>query len=217
LERLFLEERVHEKRIMDASALVDPASSPLRRSLDGLTSLYLSNALFCVKPANMKTTPTGTLTVVALVGLGIGAVLTFRATAQPTSHTADPDVDRFVLTIKKEKDQYHSLKKNDADGEKAFKKLLCDPNHHFDNTKKLHFKSGLGNQEECDLPDQCAACSRSPSPSSTGLNIKTDKVTVSNAAQLAADDELTAIGSHVTTQVASRSAADIEAVLELLE
>ena len=177
--------------------------------------MYLSIAPFSVKPANMKTTPSGTLTVVALVGLGIAAVLTFRATAQTPSRTADPDVDKFVLTIKKKTGEYHSLKNKDADGEKALKKLLCDPTRHFDNTKKLHFKSQIGSQEECDLPSDCTVCSRSPSPASPSpaqLNIKTDKVTVSNAAQSVADGD-----PHVTIQVASKSAADIEAVLALLE
>jgi hypothetical protein len=176
----------------------------------------LSIALFSVKPADMKTTPSGTLTIVALVGLGIAGVLTFRATAQPTSGTADPDVDKFVLTIKKNKDEYRSLKNKDLDGEKAFKKLLCDPTRHFDNTKKLHFKSAVGSKEECDLPTDCTVCStKSPSPAQ--LNIKTDKVTVSKAAQSIADGELTVIGSHVTIQVASRDPADITAVLNLLE
>jgi hypothetical protein len=157
----------------------------------------------------MKTTPSGTLTVVALVGLAIVTVLTFRAAAQAPKSTPDPDVDKFVLKIAKNPKEYHSLKKSDADGEKEFKQLLCDPNHHFDNTKKLHFKSGIGNQEECDLPEGCGTCSKSPSP--VQLNIKTDKVTVASAAQSVADGD-----PHVTIQVASKSPADIKAVLDLL-
>jgi hypothetical protein len=203
LERLFLEERVHEKAIMDASALVDPASSALRRSLDGLTSLYLSNALFCVKPANMKTTLSGTLRVVALVGLGLAAVLTFRATAQ------SPKTDNFELNVPKKQGEYWHLKNMKCDGQNQFIKLLNEGPYDKNSTQKLHFKKDPS-QPECDLPGGCAPCTGSASPAQ--LNIKTDKVTVANAAQTAADGD-----PNVTIRVASTSPAAIKAVLDLLE
>jgi hypothetical protein len=172
----------------------------------------LSIATFSIKPANMKTTPSGTLIAVAVVGLALATVITLRAIAQPPPPSADPDVDKFVLTLKNKPGDYHALKDNGADGEKVFKKLLCDPTRHFDKTKKLHFKSGTGNQDECDLPSDCATCatsSRFPSPAQ--LKIKTDKITVANAAQSVADGD-----PHVTIQVASTSPDDIKAVLDSL-
>src|SRR5438067_1282735 len=164
-------------------------------------------AIFSIKPANMKTTPYGTLTVVALVGLSLAAVLTFSATAQ--SPTSTLSGDELILTIKTPPGRYHSLKKNDCAGETDFIKLLNN-GHYLKKTEKLHFKSGIGKQEECDLPGVCAPCTESPSPAQ--LNIKTDKVTVANAAQRVAEGD-----PNVTIKIASVSPADIEAVLALLQ
>ena len=163
-------------------------------------------ATFSIKPANMKTTPSGTVTVVALVGLALATVITLRAIAQSPTSAADGDVDKFVLIITNKPGEYHSLKNDDANGEKAFKKLLCDPIRHFDKTKKLHFKSRIGNQDEYDLPSDC---SKFASPAQ--LNIKTDKVTVADAAQRVVDGD-----PQVTIRVASTSPDDIKAVLDSL-
>jgi len=154
----------------------------------------------------MKTTPSGSLTVVALVGLALATVITLRAIAQPpTSATGE---DEFVLTIKTPPDKYHSLKKNDCAGETAFIVLLNN-GHYLKKTEKLHFKSGIGKQEECDLPGVCAQCTEPPSPAQ--LNIKTDKVTVANTAQSIAGGD-----PNVTIKIASTSPDDIKAVLDSL-
>lgn len=164
----------------------------------------------------MKTTPSGTLRIAALVGLGIATVLTFRALAQTPAPTPDPDIDKVVLKIVKKSDESQRLKNSTIAGEAEFIMLLCDTqNHHFDQTKKLHFKHEDGKKKEFDLPGECNAARSDASPTSQ-LNIKTDKVTVSKAAQSIADGELTVIGSHVTIQVASKSPADIKAVVNLL-
>jgi|SRR6266404_1812728 len=162
-------------------------------------------AIFSIKPADMKTPLSGTLTAVALIGLSIAAVLSFRATAQ-TPQSTPGSGDEFVLTINTPPGKYHLLKDSTPPGETAFKELLCDRNRHFDKTKRLHFKSGIGSQAECDLP---ADCSKFASPAQ--LKIKTDKVTVANTAQSIAGGD-----PNVTIKIASTSPDDIKTVLDLL-
>jgi hypothetical protein len=53
--------------------------------------------------------------------------------------------------------------------------------------------------------------------SSSKLSIKTDKVTMSEIAKSASAGELTAIGSHVTHRVYSKSLKDIQIVLDALK
>jgi hypothetical protein len=162
----------------------------------------------------MKTTPSGTMKAIALAGLSVATLITLRALAQtsPPASKAD-DINNFVLQIKKNPDEYHLLKKNTNGGEAELTALLCDTkNHAFDQGKHMHFKSknDPAAKKPLDLPTDCTALRSSASPGAQ-LNIKTNKVMVANAAQsVAAGDP------HVTIQVASKSPADIKAVLDLL-
>jgi hypothetical protein len=207
-----LNQRFGAKRsVMLAFGSVDPAASAVHRGLDELTSLYLSIALFCVKPANMKPTPSGTLRVAALVALGVATVITLRALAQSPASSRDPEVNKFVLKIKKNSGEHHKLKHQaDSKEEEDFKTLLC--NGHYDSGSHMYLRHEDGTASQIDLPKDCGSSS-----SRSQLNIKTDKVTVSHAAESAADSKLTVIGPHVTIQVASTSTDDIKAVLDRLE
>jgi len=168
-------------------------------------------ATFSIKPANMKTTPSGTLTVVALVGLALATVITLRAIAQSPTSAADGDVDKFVLIMKNKDGEYHSLKKSTPAGEAEFIMLLCDTqNHHFEQSRTLYFKPKDANAKVFDLPRECNAARSVASPGAQ-LNIKTDKVTVADAAQRVVDGD-----PQVTIRVASTSPDDIKAVLDSL-
>ena len=165
----------------------------------------------------MKTTPSGTIKLLALAALSVGVLVSLRALAQspaPASR-ADPDIDKFVLIIKKNPQEYASLKDGSRPGEAKFILLTCDDNRRYDNTRKLHFKSGHGS-DEFDLPGDCTRA-RSAIPS-TQLDIKTDRIIASDAAKRIQAGESTPIGDpHVTIQIASPSAADITAVLDSLQ
>jgi hypothetical protein len=155
----------------------------------------------------MKTTLSGTLRVVALIGLGLATIITLGVLESPAAKPDPEDVDNLVLVIAKKNGEYRELITNDCVTENKFIKLLNNPK--YLRSHKLHFKHTDPSNPECDLPDGCAECKPS---SATQLNIKTDKVTVANAAQsVAAGDP------HVTIQVAAKSPADIKAVLDMLK
>ncbi|SRR6266481_2048198 len=156
----------------------------------------------------MKTTPSGTLKVVTLVGLGLATIIALGVLESPAAKPDPEDVDNLVLVIAKKNGEYRELKKNDCDGENAFIKLLN--NGKYLKSHKLHFKHKDASQPECELPDGCAACTPTPTPRAQ-LNIKTDKVTVANAAESVADGD-----PHVTIQIAAKSPDDIKAVLDML-
>jgi hypothetical protein len=159
----------------------------------------------------MKTTPSGTLKVVVLAGLGIATAITLRALAETPTPRSEP-VDKFLLRIKPKQGESHALANLTTQSEDDFVDLLCGKKgHQYDKAQKLHLKRIDGNKPELDLPDQCPKAS-----SGSQLNIKTDKVTVSNAAKRISDDELGVIGPHVTIQVATSSPAGIKAVLDSL-
>ena len=155
----------------------------------------------------MKTTPSGTLRIVTLVGLGLATIIALGVLKSLAAKPDPEDVDNLVLVIAKKNGEYRELIKNDCPTENAFIKLLN--NGKYLKSHKLHFKHKDASQPECDLPDGCAPCTKSPSPAQ--LNIKTDRVTVANAAQSVADGD-----PHVTIQIAAKSPGDIKAVLDML-
>jgi hypothetical protein len=157
----------------------------------------------------MKTL-SGTVKLLVLAVVAVVAAITFRAFAQPVptpTLTEPPDPlpaqEPFVLIIKPR----HVLAQGTT--EKAFKDLLNNGHYPAANRNKVHMRHKDPHEADEYLP--------TGSGTSSNLDIKTDKVTVSKAAQSIADTELTVISPHVTIQVASPSAADIEAVLKLLE
>lgn len=158
----------------------------------------------------MKNTPAGTIKLVALMGVAAVMVISLHALAQSPS-SRDPELNKFVLKIKKNSGEHHKLKhQTDGKEEDDFKALLC--NGHYDSGSHLYLRHEDGTASEIDLPKDCPSSS-----SRSELNIKTDKVMVSGTAQSAADGKLTVIGPHVTIQVASQSTGDIKAVLDRLE
>jgi hypothetical protein len=156
----------------------------------------------------MKTIPPGILKVVAIVGLSLATILGWRALAQPPGPNPDRRDERWTLKIHTRARTYHDLKTSGCEAEKAFINLLNN-GHYISSTPKLHFKSGVSSQIECDLPGQCDPCSDSPSPAHA--NIKTDKVTVASTAQSVADGD-----PHTTQQVVCKTIADVKAVLDQL-
>ena len=139
----------------------------------------------------MKTL-SGTVKLAVFAIIGVLGVLTFRAFAQSEATSApEPPADKatFVLKIKKDtpvKDMDH------------FKQVLRELN-----TKiyTIHMRQGGGKPDE-DIN----------SGPNAKLDIKTDKVTTAEV-HSTGSAELTAIGVHVTVQVASQSPADIKKVL----
>jgi hypothetical protein len=168
---------------------------------------------FTVKPANMKTIPSGTLRVGALVGVGLVTVIILRALAQSPADKPDQDIDKIVLKIAKKGGDYYPLKDTSCDGENKFIELLNGPA--YDKGYKMHFKHKDPLQPECDLPGDCAPCKKSASPAQ--LKIKTDKVTVSERAKEIETGEVTPVGDpNVTIRIVARNAEDINAVLAQL-
>ena len=102
---------------------------------------------------------------IALAGLSVAIVFTLRALAQPpaAASNTDPEIDTFVLKIKKKANEYHPLKDNTLKAEADFVSLLCDSNRSYEKSQKLHFKSDKAGKE-FDLPGDCVAA-RSAIPS----------------------------------------------------
>ncbi len=145
----------------------------------------------------MKTL-SGRFKLVALVAVGVVAVLALRVFAVPSPHEPDASKATFVLKIKnvtavQDEDNFVNVLK----GLKS--QLYC-----------VHMKHSQGHKPplEEDItggPNTCAQ-----------LDIKTDKVTTSETAKSASGEELTAIQLHATIQIPSMYASDIKAVLDAL-
>jgi hypothetical protein len=142
----------------------------------------------------MKTL-SGTSKVVILVAIGVVAILSFRAFAQPYPEPTEPPASKatFVLKIKNV-----TPVKNEAHFEDVLKHLktqLYDIVLHEENGEEKHL----------------------PPNSNAKLDIKTDKVTTSEAAKNAPAGELTLIQTRATRQVASMFTSDIKSVLDELQ
>ena len=123
------------------------------------------------------------------------AILSFRVFAQPNPEPTEPPASKatFVLKIKTV-----TSVKDEARFENVLKHLktqLYDIVLHEENGKEKHL-----------LPN-----------SNAKLDIKTDKVTTSEAAKNAPNGELTLIQTRATRQVASMDTSDIKSVLDELQ
>lgn len=130
-----------------------------------------------------------------LVVTGMVAILSFRVFAQPNPVPTEPPASKatFVLKIKtvtpvKDEARFESVLKH-------LKTQLYDIVLHEENGKEKHL-----------LPN-----------SNAKLDIKTDKVTTSEAAKNAPNGELTLIQTRATRQVASMDTSDIKSVLDELQ
>ncbi len=130
-----------------------------------------------------------------LVVIGMVAILSFRVFAQPFPEPTEPPASKaaFVLKIKtvtpvKDEARFEDVLKH-------LKTQLYDIVLHEENGKEKHL-----------LPN-----------SNAKLDIKTDKVTTSEAAKNAPNGELTLIQTRATRQVASMSTSDIKSVLDELQ
>ena len=130
-----------------------------------------------------------------LVVIGMVAILSFRVFAQPNPEPTEPPASKatFVLKIKtvtpvKDEARFEDVLKH-------LKTQLYDIVLHEENGEEKHL-----------LPN-----------SNAKLDIKTDKVTTSEAAKNAPNGELTLIQTRATRQVASMSTSDIKSVLDELQ
>ena len=130
-----------------------------------------------------------------LVVIGMVAILSFRVFAQPFPEPTEPPASKatFVLKIKtvtpvKDEARFEDVLKH-------LKTQLYDIVLHEENGKEKHL-----------LPN-----------SNAKLDIKTDKVTTSEAAKNAPSGELTLIQTRATRQVASMDTSDIKSVLDELQ
>ncbi|PYL33756.1 MAG: hypothetical protein DMF35_06145 [Verrucomicrobia bacterium] len=130
-----------------------------------------------------------------LVVIGMVAILSFRVFAQPFPEPTEPPASKatFVLKIKtvtpvKDEARFEDVLKH-------LKTQLYDIVLHEENGKEKHL-----------LPN-----------SNAKLDIKTDKVTTSEAAKNAPNGELTLIQTRATRQVASMDTSDIKSVLDELQ
>jgi len=130
-----------------------------------------------------------------LVVIGMVAILSFRVFAQPNPEPTEPPASKatFVLKIKtvtpvKDEARFEDVLKH-------LKTQLYDIVLHEENGKEKHL-----------LPN-----------SNAKLDIKTDKVTTSEAAKNAPNGELTLIQTRATRQVGSMSTSDIKSVLDELQ
>jgi len=142
----------------------------------------------------MKTL-SGTSKVMILVVIGMVAILSFRVFAQPNPEPAEPPASKatFVFKIKTVTPVKDEARFGDA--LKHLKTQLYDIVLHGENGKEKHL-----------LPN-----------SNAKLDIKTDKVTTSEAAKNAPNGELTLIQTRATRQVASMYTSDIKSVLDELQ
>ena len=130
-----------------------------------------------------------------LVVIGMVAILSFRVFAQPFPEPTEPPASKatFVLKIK----TITPLKGTPA---------------HFEDVLK-HLKTQL---YDIVLRDEHGKEERLLPNSNAKLDIKTDKVTTSEAAKNAPNGELTLIQTRATRQVGSMSTSDIKSVLDEL-
>ena len=130
-----------------------------------------------------------------LVVIGMVAILSFRVFAQPNPEPTEPPASKatFVLKIKTVTPVKDEARFGDV--LKHLKTQLYDIVLHEENGKEKHL-----------LPN-----------SNAKLDIKTDKVTTSEAAKNAPNGELTLIQTRATRQVASMDTSDIKSVLDELQ
>jgi hypothetical protein len=165
-------------------------------------------------------TPFGTIALVTLATL-VAAVVACtnmewarRPPPPPDVNLDDPPYpplsqEPFVKVIKPRR----TLKDVSCAGEEEFRKLLNNGNYSASKGNRIHFiytddKPSDKHREW--IPDQCSA------RSATRLEIKTDKVIVSEKAQDFSTEDLTPISTHVTQQIAVSKKVDLDAVLNLL-
>jgi len=157
----------------------------------------------------MKTL-SGTFKVAVLVAIiGVLAVLTFRTLAQPPTpvpHEPPASKATFVLKIKnlstvKDEENFEDVLKN------LKSQLYCVRMKHSQGHPQGH--GPHQGQMEYDITGGPNACAQ--------LDIQTDKVTTSETAKNASEEEFTPIQAHTTIQVPSMSASDIQAVANQLQ
>ena len=165
---------------------------------------------FSVKPEVMKKL-SGSIKMVGLVAVAVVAAVTLRSFAQSTpapSETEPPmppeSQEKFVLKIK----HRHPLKDSSKAGEDAFKALLNNGKYGTAAGNKVHMRHSKAQEKDEYLPAGAATSAK--------LEIETDKVVVSEIAKDIEAGGLILIQPHVTIQIASKSPADIKAVLDLL-
>ena len=130
-----------------------------------------------------------------LVVIGMVAILSFRVFAQPNPEPTEPPASKatFVLKIKTV-----TPVKDEARFEDVLKHLKTQ-------LYDIVLRDEHGKEEHL-LPN-----------SNAKLDIKTDKVTTSEAAKNAPNGELTLIQTRATRQVASMDTSDIKSVLDELQ
>jgi hypothetical protein len=153
----------------------------------------------------------GSIKTVGLVAVAVITAVTLRGFAQstPAPNETEPPMppesqEKFVLKIK----HRHPLKDSSKAGEDAFKALLNNGKYGAGTGNKVHLRHSKAQDKDEYLPAGAGTSAK--------LEIQTDKVTVSETAKDIEAGGLTLIQPHVTIQVASKSPADIKAVLDLL-
>jgi hypothetical protein len=136
----------------------------------------------------------GTLKVVMVLGIGTLAVFAFRAFAQSPAQQSNPNYAAKTYELR----LTNAAFKNDD--EKAFNAAL----------QKFA-------DDQMDLTVTHKSGPASHYPPRPKVSLKTDKVTTSEMAELAAAGDLTPIGSNVVTKVSSASPQDITNVLNTLQ
>jgi hypothetical protein len=177
-------------------------------------------------------TPPGTFRIAFVTACGIAVALCIRAVATPTptpTPTAGDDLpmpecgnEKFVLRIK----DRQPLKAKSAStddviaAEVNFVALMCSAPYANPKKNRIHFRHLMHTTDSKQvhfLPDDCSQFPRmAPSSQGAELKIKTDKVTVSEAAKAFGELELTPISQHVTQQIAVQESKDVKAVVDSL-
>ena len=167
----------------------------------------------------MKTL-SGTVKLVVLVALAVAVAITFRAVAQtaasPRKWPPKPGTCKEPSTLPKPNAPFvktiqprRHLKKMTDQGEAEFAALLCNGRYDAAKGNIIHFKHSNANNGEHCLPQDCADFAQ--------LNIKTDKVIVSETAKRIDAGELTVIQAHATITIACPTQDDVDAVMNLLQ
>lgn len=141
----------------------------------------------------MKTLP-GTMKTALFGAVVISLSLSVPAcgqSPQPNVTPNEPDRD-YILKIKKERE----FKNGEQAFDNALNSVTPDAIYHF----KTKDSSGKESMKD-----------------SKTVSLKTDKVITSEVAESASIEELTPIGMHVTTQIASNDFGDIIKIVEQLK
>jgi len=164
-------------------------------------------------------TPSGTTKLVTLATIAAAVVACTNGTwgqqSLPDVNLDNPPMpevsnETYVLRIK----QRRLLKDGTPHGEQAFKNLLNNGRYSASRGNRIHFiytddKENKKHREW--MPAQGNA------GSAAQLDIKTDKVTVSETAQGLPTENLTLISTHVTQQIAVSTQEDLTKVLNKLQ